>query len=117
MKARLERLLHLGGLALPEQAVVDEDALELRADGLVEEEGHYRAVHAAAQSADHPFLSHLGADALHFLVRECAHAEAERDSALLEEGLIQLLAARSVRHLGMELDGVEALLRIGHRAV
>jgi len=41
----LEGLPDLGRLALAEQAVVDEDALELRADRLVQQQRDHRAVH------------------------------------------------------------------------
>ena len=54
-----EGLDHLRGLVLAEQAVVDEDAGELVADRLVDEQRRDRAVDAAREAAEHA----LGADA------------------------------------------------------
>ena len=116
MEASRERLLHLGGLAFAQEPVVDEDALELRPDRLVEQERHHRAVHAAGQRADDALLAHPRPDAGGRVLDERAHAEGEADFALLEERLVELAAARGVGHLGVELDGVEPLLRVGHGA-
>src|SRR5205085_2955608 len=110
-------VLHLLARSLPQEPVVDEDALQLPADRLVQQERDYRAVHAAAHRADHPIAAHLRADLLRRLFDEGAHAEAEGDPAVLEEGLVDLLAARGVDHFGVELDSVKSLLRIAHRAV
>jgi hypothetical protein len=48
----VERLHHLGGLVLAQQAVVDEDAGELLADGTVHEERRDRRVDAAGERTD-----------------------------------------------------------------
>ena len=45
---------HLLGLALPQQAVIDEDAGELVADRLVDQHRGDRRIDAAGQAADHP---------------------------------------------------------------
>src|SRR6267143_2721766 len=111
-----EGLLDLLGLPFAEQAVVDEDALELRADGPVQEQGDNGAVHPAGEGADDALLPPPVADAGRRVLDDRAHTEAEADPALLEERLIQLPAAGSVGHLGMELDGVQPLLRVGDRA-
>ena len=116
VEAAGEGLLHLRSLALAEQAVVHEDALQLRADGPVQEQRHHRAVHAAGQRADDALLAHPLADPGGRVLDERAHAESEADPALLEEGLVQLASPRGVGHLGVELDGVEPLLRVRHRA-
>ena len=55
--------LDLLGLALPQQAVVDEDAGQLVADRLVDEDGGDGAVHAAREAADHLAVPDLLADA------------------------------------------------------
>ena len=41
------------GLLAAQQAVIDEDAGELVADGAVDERGRHRRVHAAGEGADH----------------------------------------------------------------
>src|SRR5699024_45239 len=51
-------LLDLGPFVLTQQAVVDEDAGELIADGLVHKRGGHRGVDASGQSADDLLLSH-----------------------------------------------------------
>jgi hypothetical protein len=48
-----EHLDDLGGLVLPHQAVVNEDAGQLVADGLVDEHGGHRGIDTAGQAADH----------------------------------------------------------------
>ena len=48
----VERLDHLLGLVLAQQAVVDEHARELVADGAVDEQGRHRRVDAAGEGAD-----------------------------------------------------------------
>ena len=116
VEAVLERLLDLGGLAFAQHAVVDEDALELRSDGLVQQQRDHGAVHAAGERADDALLSHPLADLLRRFLRERAHPEVEGDAALLEECLVELAATRSMRDLGMELDGVELPVWIGDGA-
>ena len=51
-----EQADHLLALAQPQQAVVDEHALQLIADRLVQQHGHHRGVDAARQAADHRLL-------------------------------------------------------------
>ena len=57
-----EQRNHLLGLVEAQQAVVDEDAGELVADGLVDQHGRHRAVDAARQPADDAPLADLGPD-------------------------------------------------------
>ena len=57
VEGAVEHLDHLLGLALAQQAVVDEDAGELVADGLVHEQRGDRAVDAAGERAEHAFPS------------------------------------------------------------
>ena len=57
-----EQAQHLLRLALPQQAVIDEDAGELVADRLVDQDRGDGGIHAAGEAADHLALAHLGAD-------------------------------------------------------
>src|SRR5207253_785617 len=98
--------------ALAEQAVVDEDALELRADRLVQQQRDHRAVHAAGKRADHALPADLFADLLDRFLRERAHLEVEGDAAVLEERLVQLAPPRGMRDFGVELQGMELPLRV-----
>ena len=61
-------MLNLLALAGAQQAVVDEDAGELVADGAVDEGGGHGGVHSPAQAADDVGVAHLLADAGHLLV-------------------------------------------------
>ena len=68
-----EDFLHHLRLARAEQSVVDEDAGELVADGLVQEGRRHAGIHPAAQSQDHAIGAHLGADLVDGLVDVVAH--------------------------------------------
>src|SRR4029453_10866404 len=71
-------------LALSHQPVVDEDAMELIADRLVDKHGGDRRIDPAGEAADHAPLSHLTANALDLLQLEGGHgpvAGAARDVA------------------------------------
>ena len=68
-----EEVDDLLGLALAQQAVVDEDAGELVADRLVDQHRGDRRIDAAGEAADHPALADLRADALDRLVAEGGH--------------------------------------------
>ena len=60
----LERLDNLLGFALAQQAVVDEHARELIADGPVDQRRSHSRVDPAAQAANHLTVAHLLADRL-----------------------------------------------------
>ena len=64
---------HLVRLALPQEAVIDEDAGELIADRLVDQHRRDRRIDAARQAADDPRFADLGADARDLLVAEGGH--------------------------------------------
>ena len=57
--------LHLISLAGPQDAVIDENAGQLIADGSMGERRRDRRIHAAAQRADDSFLADLFANLLH----------------------------------------------------
>ncbi len=63
-----ERLHHLLGFVLAHQAVVDEDAGQLVADRLVDEQGRHRGVDAAGEATDDALRADLGADPLDLLL-------------------------------------------------
>ena len=100
---------HLLALALAHQAVVDEHAGQLVADGAVDEQRGDRGVDAAGEPADHAAVADLGADAGDLLVDDRRRAPAAVGAAdVLEEGRQDLLAVRRVGDLGVELDRVDA---------
>ena len=102
------------GLVEAQQAVVDEDAGELVADRLVDQHGGDRAVDAAGQAADDAALADLGADLGDLGGAEVGHAPVARQAGdAAHEVADQLAALRRVRHLGVELHGVELALLVG----
>ena len=112
----LERLDHLLGLVLPQEAVVDEHARELVADGAVDEQRRHRRVDAARERADDVLVADLLADQLDLLLDELERRPGRRRLAGVEHEVAEDVgAARRVRHLGVELDGVEAALAVLHR--
>ena len=113
-----EGLLHILALVLAHEAVVDEDAGELVADGLVGEEGGYRRVHPAGKPAHHLLVAHLAADALHGLLDDGSRRPGRGNAAdLVQEILQDVLAVDGVAHLRMELHAVQTgppVLHGGH---
>ena len=87
-----EQLDHLRGLAQPQQSVVDEDAGELLADGLVDQHRRDRGIDAARQAADHLAASDLGADLLDRLLLEGAHGPVALQPAMLRTKLRRIAA-------------------------
>ena len=69
---------HLLRLVAPHQAVIDEDAVELLADRLVDQHRGHGAVDAARQPADHPLEADLLLDAVDRLVAERGHGPVPR---------------------------------------
>ena len=105
------------GLVEPQEPGVHEDAGQLVAYGLVDQDGGDGGVHAAGQAADHPALAHLLADARHRLLAEGGHGPVpgQAGDAVGEVAQDQGAAGR-VRHLRVELDAVEPATLVGdHR--
>ena len=107
-----EVLLDLLGLARAQQPVVDEDAGQLVADGLLHEGRGDRGVDAAGQPADDPGLADLRADARRPGPRRRWRRSTRPTSPAPsdEEVLEHLLAERRVQHLGVPLHAVEPAL-------
>ena len=98
-----------------QQAVVDEHAGQLVADGAVDERGGHAGIDAARQAQDHLLVAHLGADGLHGFLDVVAHHPVGAGAADVEHEAIQHRPAlHGVRDLGVELHAVEAALFIGH---
>ena len=107
-----ERLDHLLGLVLAQQAVVDEDARELVADRLVHEQRGDRRVDAAGQRAEHALAADLRADPLDLLLDHRGRRPGRRRAGdVVEEVLQHVLPVRRVHDLGVELDAVERRAR------
>lgn len=110
----LEGVHHLFGFAQAEEAVVDEDARELVADGFMDKDCRHGGVHAAREGADDLVRPYLLADAFHGDVDVAAHGPAAFAAADGEEKILQHLGAFfGVDHFRMELDAVEAARFVG----
>ena len=104
-------LLDLLALVLSQQTVVDEDADQLVADGLVHDRGGDRRVDSAGESADHAARADLLADARDLLGDDVAAVPVGGNARrLVEEVLDDALAVVGVLHLGVPLHAVEAAL-------
>ena len=109
-----EQAHDLLALVQPQQAVVDEHALQLVADRLVQQHGHDRGVDAARQAADHLVLADLGADLGDGALLEGGHRPVALEARDLEREVAQQLGAVGrVHHLGMELHGVVLARLVG----
>ncbi len=103
----LEHGNHIGRLVLAHQTVVDEDAGQLVADGLVDQQRCDRRIDAAGQRADDALIADLSADLLDRLLAIGMHGPVALDAGdLLDEVLDQLGAVGRVHDLGVELHGV-----------
>ncbi len=94
-------------LTAPQEAVVDEDAGQLVADGAVHQGRRDRGVHAAAQRADHLAVADLTAERGHRHLDEGRRLPRPSASAHVDEEVAEEIAPeRRVRDLGVELDPV-----------
>ncbi len=100
--------LDLLALALAQQPVVDEDAGEVVADGLVHQGGRDRGVDAAGEPADHELVAHLGADRFDLVVDDARRRPGGLDAGdVVEEVLEHPLPVLAVHDLGVELHAGE----------
>ena len=108
-----EKADHLLRLALAQKAVVDEDAGQLVADRLVDQDRRDRRIDAAREAADHAGFADLRADAGDLLGAKRGH----RPVALEARDFVQEIgdefgAVGRVDHLGVEHGGVVAPLLV-----
>ena len=112
-----EVALDLLGLALAQQAVVDEDAGEPVTDRALHHRGRHGGVDAAGEPADRVAgLADLLADALGLLVDDVDHrpglpAAGDPVQEVLQDGL----AVLGVQHLGVPLDAGQAPVEVLER--
>jgi hypothetical protein len=119
MEVTGEGLDHLLGLVLAQQAVIDEHARELIADGLVYEQRGDRRVHAPRKRAQDALRTDRGADARDLLLDDGGRRPRGRHARdLVQEVLQDVLPVRRVRDLWVELHAVQpplAILEGGNR--
>ena len=100
LEVAAERLGHLLGLVRAHEAVVDEDAGELVADCLVDEERRDCGVDTAGERAEDPLGADLGADPLHLLLDHGGgRPGGRRIGDAVEEVLQHVLPVRGVNAL------------------
>ena len=73
-------------LVLAQQAVIDQDAGELRADGLRQQGGGHRRIDSAGESANHAIIAHAPADGLDGFAGEIAQLPVACDSRRRSSG-------------------------------
>ena len=113
----VEGVDHPLGLFAAQEAVVDEDAGELVADGAVDEGGGDGGVDAAGERADDAAVADLLADAEDGVGDEVAGGPVAAAAADAEEEVLEeLLAVGRVHDLGVELEAEEAAV-VGHDGV
>ena len=111
-----ERLDDLLGLVMPEEAVVDEDARQIVADGPVDEHRRRRGIDPAGEPADGPRLSDLVPYPLDRVGNDVDRRPLGPAAAGLEEEVLEdLHPVLRVPDLGMELDPETALLPVFER--
>ena len=110
-----EDLLDLLGLVLAQQAVVDEDAGHLLADGTGAKGGHHGGVHATGEGQNDAVVADLLAELVGHGLHEVVHAPVLLKTADGEEEVGEdLLAVLGVLDLGVELGGVNLALGVLH---
>ena len=110
-----EGVHYLRGLVQPQQAVVDEHAGELLADGLVDQRCGYGRIDPSAQAQNDLFLPYGLPDPGHGFRNIFGHLPVAAAAAdVLHEAVQELRPLAGVRHLGVELHAVEAPLLVGH---
>ena len=113
---RDEILLDLLGLALTEQAVVDEDAHQLVADRAVQQGGRDGRVDAAGQPAQHALVADDRTDLRDRVIDDVRRGPVRRATGdLVEEVLQDLLAVLGVHNLGVPLDAGQLALDVLER--
>src|SRR5690606_25222042 len=103
-------------LSLPEEAVVDEDACELVADGFVDEGGGDGGVDSSGESADDAGVADLLADALHLFGDDVAGVPVTGEAGgAVQEVLDDALTVLGVTHFGVPLHAVQLALIVRER--
>lgn len=99
---------------LAQQAVIDEDAGELIADGAVDERGSDRGIHATREAKDDFFIADLSTDFFDGFGNVVGHDPVGgRAADVTHKALQDLVSKGGVRDFGVELHAVEATLFVG----
>jgi hypothetical protein len=107
--------LDLGALVLPQQAVVDEDAVQARADGALDQERGDGGIDAAGEAAEHPCSPTAARILATASSTKLAMRPVAGEAAGVEEVDEHRGAALRVAHLGVELHAPELARGIDDR--
>src|SRR5690606_33571064 len=103
------------GLIEAQQAVIDEDARELVADGFMDQGGRHRGVHAARQAQNDLVAADLLANALYGFLHVVRYVPVERAAADFDHKAGEHgFTLSGVGDFRMELNAVEAALFVRH---
>ena len=115
-KIALERVEHLLGFVLPQQAVVDEYTRQLVADRFMNQCSRDRGIDATREAEQNLVVTNFRADAGNGFRHVVVHVPIFATAAdLVREPGKDRLSLLGVRDFGVELDAVEVACFIGHR--
>ena len=101
---------NVGEFVFPEEAVVHENAGELRADGFIQQHGGHGGIHPAAKTQDHFFPANPAPEILNGGFNERIRGPVSLAAADIQRKVGKhLRALRGVIHLRMELHGIGGL--------
>ena len=104
---------HFLSLAHAKKAMIDKDASELIANGLMDERRRDRTINPARQAANHLSIADLFANGGDRLVMIARHRPIAAKTCDGEKILIELRAIGGMMHLGVELHRVKTAVHIG----
>ena len=98
-----------------EHAVIHKDAVQVLADGLVQQHGDHGGVHTAGERADHMPVAHGFAHFVDHALHKGRHGPVRGDLGDLEQEVAEHgVAVHGVVHFGVELHGVDLAGLVGH---
>ena len=110
-----EHIHHHFAFVQAQEAVIDEHASQLVADGAVNQRGGYGRVHAARQAQNHFVAADLFADFGNGFFDVVRHRPARLRAADVQDKAVQQGATLfGVGNFGMELDAVELFFNVFH---
>ena len=119
LEVQIEVLAQVGddlvAFAGAEHAVIHKDAVQVLADGLVQQHGDHGGVHTAGERADHMPVAHGFAHFVDHALHKGRHGPVRGDLGDLEQKVAEHgVAVHGVVHFGVELHGVDLAGLVGH---
>ena len=102
---------HIAELVLAQHTVVHENTGEVAADGLVEQNGGYRAVHTTTQAENDAVIAQLGFQLGHSGIYKRGGTPILPAAANVDDEILQqLLSLQGMEHFGMKLHAPKRLI-------